>query len=184
MDTDEDVTVAEFERLELAASEEVTVELINGRVYVAPMADGEHSEFISQVDEQIRAYRPELRLFHSPGLTIPADRACRARPDGAIAPSGYFRTQPPWADPAGVAMLVEVTAGRESDADIDRTEKRDAYAQALMPAYLLVDRHRAASTIHWHPADGSYRNTATAVFGCGLRLPPPFDFELDTSVFR
>ncbi|WP_223885850.1 Uma2 family endonuclease [Nocardia colli] len=180
---DADVTLAEFEVLERASSEEVDVELINGSIYVVPVPDGDHVEFTSIVGDQIRDHCPEWRLFSEVGVRIPAYRESRARVDGAIAPRGYFRDQPSWSDPAGILMIVEITSGRERDAGVDRVEKRDAYAQADLPAYLLIDRHRADMTVYWEPADGEYRHTATVKFGAALRLPKPFEFDLDTSEF-
>ncbi|WP_433579286.1 Uma2 family endonuclease [Nocardia brasiliensis] len=180
---DADVTLAEFEVLERASSEEVDVELINGRIYVVPVPDGEHDEYAGTIGDQIRDHCPDLRLRHERGLRIPAYREGRARVDGAVVPLGYFRNQPPWSDPAGVLMILEITSGRPRDADVDRIEKRDAYAQASIPAYLLVDRHHAEVTIYWEPVEGAYQHVSTAKFGSALRLPPPFDFDLETSEF-
>ncbi|WP_069166167.1 Uma2 family endonuclease [Nocardia altamirensis] len=180
---DADVTLAEFEVLERASSEEVSVELINGRIYVVPAPDGDHDVFAVYVGDQIRDHRSDLRLFQERGLAIPAYRSGRARPDGVVAPRDYFRNQPPWSDSAGVLMLVEITSGRERDADVDRTEKREAYAQGSIPVYLLLDRHRAEATVFWEPADGEYRHHETAKFGAPLRIPKPLDFDLDTSEF-
>ncbi|MFD9485581.1 Uma2 family endonuclease [Streptomyces sp. NPDC059991] len=78
-------------------------------------------------------------------------------------------------------MVVEVTSGRESDAEVDRVDKRDAYAQAALPVYLLVDRHRGEVVVHWDPQNGHYRHESTATFGAELALPAPFSFDLDTS---
>jgi Uma2 family endonuclease len=77
--------------------------------------------------------------------------------------------------------LVEVTSGGEKDADVDRVEKRDAYAQAALPVYLLVDRHRGEAVVHWEPEGGRYQHSQKAVFGAKLGLPEPFGFDLDTS---
>ncbi|WP_167474084.1 Uma2 family endonuclease [Nocardia arthritidis] len=179
---DFEVSVADFERLERASSDEVNLELINGRIYVAPVPDGEHDEFIADIGEQIRNNCPELRLLPERGLLIPAYREGRARVDGAVAPRGYFRDQPPWSDPAEVSMVVEITSGRERDADIDRYEKRYAFADASIPTYLLVDRHKAEVTIFWEPREGDYIEKLSAKFGAPLSLPEPFKFDLDTAV--
>ncbi len=79
-------------------------------------------------------------------------------------------------------MVVEITSPDE-DSDVERIEKRDAYAQASIPAYLLVDRHHADVTIYWEPVEGAYQHVSTAKFGSALRMPPPFDFDLETSEF-
>ena len=176
-----DVTIVEFEAFDASVPEGIHVELIDGRVLVSPAPDGDHDEDAVSVGGQVRAHHPDLWLYQARGLAVPAYRAGRARVDGAVAPVGYFRGQPSWSDPAGVLMVVEVTSGREQDADVDRIDKRDAYAQAGFPVYLLVDRHRGEVVVHWDLADGRYRHEARAVFGAALALPKPFGFDLDTS---
>lgn len=78
-------------------------------------------------------------------------------------------------------LVVEVTSGREVDAEVDRVDKRDAYAQAALPVYLLIDRHRGEAVVHWDPEGGRYRHASRAAFGAKLALPEPFGFDLDTS---
>lgn len=179
---DADVSLAEFEVLERASSEEVSVELINGRIYVVPVPDGERDEFAATIRNQILS-STGLEFFHERGLRIPAYREGRSRVDGAVAPRGYFRAEPSWADASGVLLIVEITSGRDRDAEVDRVEKRDAYAQAAIPVYLLVDRHHGEVTVFWAPDHGQYTQQATAKFGAPLHLPAPFDFELDTAEF-
>ncbi|MBC2904985.1 Uma2 family endonuclease [Streptomyces cupreus] len=176
-----EVTLEEFEAFDAVAPEGLHVELINGRVLVTPAPDGDHDENVMAIGDQVRAYDPELRMYQERGLVVPAYRAGRARVDGAVAPVGYFRGQPSWADPVGVLLVVEVTSGSQKDADIDRVDKRDAYAQAALPVYLLVDRHRGEVVVHWDPEGGRYQHSEKAVFGAKLRLPDPFGFDLDTS---
>ncbi|MEV0030275.1 Uma2 family endonuclease [Nocardia sp. NPDC050793] len=180
---DADVSLAEFEVLERASSEEVSIELINGRIYVVPVPDGEHDEFAAEIRNQILRGSTGLEFFHERGLRVPAYREGRARADGAVAPRGYFRAEPSWADPSGVLLILEITSGRDRDAEIDRVEKRDSYAQAMIPAYLLVDRHYGEVTVFWAPGEGRYTQQATAKFGAPLHLPAPFGFELDTAEF-
>ncbi|MDT0377660.1 Uma2 family endonuclease [Streptomyces sp. DSM 42041] len=181
--TDAEISLAEFESLEKAAPDSLHVEFIGGRIHVTPAPDGDHSEASRTVASQIISRRPDLWLYEKRGLAVPAHRAGRARVDGAVAPVGYFRGQPSWADPTGVLMVVETTSGCEADARVDRVDKRDAYAQAGLPVCLLVDRHRAGAVVHWSPAAGRYQHQSRAAFGTTLRLPGPFDFDLDTAEF-
>ncbi|WP_019056668.1 Uma2 family endonuclease [Streptomyces prunicolor] len=176
-----EVTLEEFEALEAAAPESLHIELINGRVTVTPAPDGDHDENVMSIGDQVRVHDPGLRMYQERGLAIPAYRAGRARVDGAVAPLGNFRGQPSWADTSAVLLVVEVTSGSEKDADADRVEKRDAYAQAALPVYLLVDRHRGEVVVHWEPKGGRYQHSQKAVFGAKLGLPEPFGFDLDTS---
>ncbi|MDI3421326.1 Uma2 family endonuclease [Streptomyces luteolus] len=176
-----EVTLDEFDVMDAAVPEGLHVELIDGRLLITPAPDGDHDENVRSVADQVRARHPGLHTYQARGLAVPARRTGRARVDGAVAPLGYFRGQPSWSDPSGVLLVVEVTSGREQDAEVDRTDKRDAYAQAGLPVYLLVDRHRGEVVVHWDPEGGRYRLRSEAVFGAKLALPEPFDFDLDTT---
>jgi Uma2 family endonuclease len=175
------VSMEQFDAVVNALPEDFTAELIDGRIIVAPTPDGDHNEDVMSVSDQIRTALPDLRLYPECGLAVSAYRQSRARADGAVAPRGYFRGQKSWADASGVLMTVEVTSGSEKEAEVDRVEKRDAYAAAGIPIYLLVDGHRGEVVVYWKPASGRYTHNAAAVFGEKLQLPEPFNFELDTS---
>ncbi|MFG2145140.1 Uma2 family endonuclease [Streptomyces sp. NPDC048696] len=176
-----EVALEEFEAFDAAAPEGYHVELITGRILVSPAPDGDHSEASRVVARQVIRHHSDLWLYEERGLAVPAYRAGRARADGAVAPEGYFKGQPSWSDPSGVLMVVEVTSGSEEDANVDRIDKRDAYAQAGLPVYLLIDRHRGEAVVHWDPENGHYQHASTAAFGAKLALPEPFGFDLDTS---
>ncbi|MGH3309544.1 MAG: Uma2 family endonuclease [Streptomyces sp.] len=179
--TDAEITLAEFEALEQAAPDNLHVEFIGGRVHVTPARDGDHSEVARTVATQIISHRPDLWLYEERGLAVPSYRAGRARADGAVAPVGYFKGQPSWSDPSGVPLVVETTSGCEGDARVDRLDKRDAYAQAEIAVYLLIDRHKSETVVHWSPANGRYQHESRAAFGAELQLPEPFNFALDTT---
>lgn len=175
------VSIEEFDSLVDALPEGFTAELINGRIIVSPPPDGDHNENVVYIARQIHASTDGLQLSQEPGLAIDSYRGGRARPDGVVAPFGYFRGQPSWAEPSGVLLVLEVTSGREVDAEVDRTEKRDAYANTEIPVYLLLDRHRRQVVVHWAPSGGQYTHQSSVVFGEKLSLPAPLDFELDTA---
>lgn len=175
------VSVDQFQAVDEVLPEDFTAELINGRILVVPAPDGDHDEDVISAARQIHAERPDLQLYQERGLAVGAYRSGRARADGAVAPRGYFRGQKSWADASGVLLVLEVTSGTEADAEVDRVEKRDAYAATGIPVYLLVDRHRQEVVVHWRPVDGRYTHQSSAVFGEKLALPEPFGFELDTS---
>lgn len=178
-----EISLAEFEALEKAAPDSLHVEFVGGRIHATPAPDGDHSEASRTIASQVISRRPDLWLYEDRGLALPAYRAGRSRADGAVAPAGYFRGQPSWADASGVLLVVETTSGCEEDARVDRIDKRDAYAQTEIPLYLLIDRHRAEAVVHWSPADGRYQHESRAAFGSKLPLPERFDFDLDTAEF-
>lgn len=175
------ISVEQFEAVDRVLPDGLTAELIDGRILVVPTPDGNHREDVVAVADQVRAWAPELRLYQECGLAVEAYREGRARADGAVAPRGYLRGQKSWADASGVLLVLEVTSGTEADAEVDRVEKRDAYAETGIPVYLLVDRGRREVVVHWAPSDGRYTHRSAAVFGEKLSLPEPFGFELDTA---
>src|SRR5699024_3432002 len=108
------VSVDEFDALDDALPEGFTAELVNGRIIVVPAPEGDHNENVAVVTRQIFAARPKLWMYSEAGLAVGAYREGRARPDGVVAATGYFRGQPAWADPSGVLLVLEVTSGRDA----------------------------------------------------------------------
>jgi hypothetical protein len=52
-----------------------------------------------------------------------------------------------------------------------------------VPVYLLLDMQEHTATVFWQPSTQGYVSRLTVPFGERLRLPEPFDYELDTSAF-
>ncbi|GAA2342138.1 Uma2 family endonuclease [Streptomyces cuspidosporus] len=84
--------------------------------------------------------------------------------------------------PDQTLLVVEVTS--DSNGDTDRIVKRRRYAEYRAPLYLLVDRQERTSTLYSEPGDLGYTEVhGPHPFGTPIRLPEPFDLELDTSEF-
>jgi Uma2 family endonuclease len=98
-------------------------------------------------------------------------------PDLAVVPEGI-------ADgdalvPNQTLLIVEVTS--DSNGDTDRITKRRRYAEYGAPLYLLVDRQERSCSLFSEPGELGYtRIDGPHPFGTPLRLPEPFDLELDT----
>ena len=87
--------------------------------------------------------------------------------------------------PQDVLITVEITS--PGNTNVDRQEKLRAYAAGGVPAYLLIDIVRssgATATLYTDPVGGEYQHVVQVPFGETLRLPKPFDADLDTSLFR
>ncbi len=70
----------------------------------------------------------------------------------------------------------------EFDAETDRVVKRKRYAEYGAPLYLLVDRVEKTVTVFSEPGGLGYTRTdGPHPFGTPVRLPEPFDLELDTT---
>ncbi|AUH41411.1 Uma2 family endonuclease [Streptomyces sp. CMB-StM0423] len=165
-----------------AAPQGRRVELIEGQIHVTPPANGEHEEIVSEVADQVRDHRRDLRTYTGIGLVLPgADTKDRVIPDVVVAAKGSFRNDLEWHDPGPVMLVAEVTS--KSTADNDRMRKLRGYARAGIPFYLLIDREAGAAWIHSEPDEGTYARADKARLGLTLVLPEPFGFELDTAEF-
>ncbi|MGA4840963.1 Uma2 family endonuclease [Streptomyces sp. G45] len=184
--------VEEFEAIErtvAAASASVRLEFIDGRIGVKGLPDSEHGEIIAWLRRQCERQRRDLRLYSARhGLTV-EEWQCptgRARPDGSLAPEGYFRGKPDWADASGVFMTVEVTSYDSDTHRRNREVKPGAYAGAGIPVYLLIDRHSRTVVVHSEPDPeaGEYALTQTARFGAKVALPELIGVTLYTAELR
>jgi Uma2 family endonuclease len=177
-----------FERIaEFAAREDETVrfELIDGRIGLKKVTNGNHGEIIMWLIRQCMQSRPELNLNPTQGLQVEAYRKGRALPDAVLTPVGHFTGQGDWADPEGVLMAVEVTSYDSDTHNRDRVEKPRAYAEVGIPVYLLIDRDYLSVVVHSHPdPEDGYRVTHTVKFGEKVTLPAPVGIDLDTEELK
>ncbi|MFF3461781.1 Uma2 family endonuclease [Streptomyces sp. NPDC002619] len=183
--TSSQLSVDMFERIaEFAAREDETVrfEFIDGRIEVKKVTNGSHGEIAMWLVFQCKQARSDLTLNTTgQGLKVEAYRNGRARPDAVLAPVGHFNGQGEWADPEGVLMVVEITSFDSDTHKRDRVEKPQAYGEAGIPVYLLIDRDRMKVVVHSDPDPRiGYRDVHMAELGEKVVLPGPVGFELDT----
>lgn len=178
------MSVDEFEELARRAPEMVRLEFISGKVQVKSVRDGNHGEIVKWLQKRCMQFRPELWLYAEQGLCVDMYRKGRARPDGALAPDDYFVGQGEWSGAEGVLMAVEVTSRDADTEQRDRVEKRDGYAAAGIPVYLLVDRDVSSLTVHAEPEKGEYRSVTIRPFGAVVELPDPVGITLETEKLK
>jgi Uma2 family endonuclease len=81
--------------------------------------------------------------------------------------------------PDQTLLIVEVTS--ESNAETDRVVKRKRYAEYGAPLFLLVDRQEQSITLYSEPGRLGYtRADGPHPYGTIIRLPAPFELDLDT----
>ncbi|EMF01895.1 Uma2 family endonuclease [Streptomyces mobaraensis NBRC 13819 = DSM 40847] len=178
------MSVEEFEELAHAAPETVRLEFINGKLEVKPVPDGDHGAIVMWLLKQCMQQRPELALYPEQGLKAEGYRTGRARPDGALVPEDHFVGQGEWADPDGVLMTVEVTSYDDDTDRRDRREKRDGYAAAGVPVYLLIDRDTREVAVYSEPMKGKYRTRNSYPYGTVVEIPDPVGITLDTGQLK
>ncbi|WP_443072245.1 Uma2 family endonuclease [Streptomyces sp. WMMC1477] len=147
-------------------------------------ADGDHGAIYMWLLRQCMQQRPELDLLPDRGLRVEEYRKGRARPDGCLAPADHFVGSGEWVDPDGALMTVEITSADADTDRRDRTEKRDGYAAAGIPVYLLVDREPGAVVVYAEPEKGRYKSRRTHYYGDTVRLPEPVGITLHTEKLK
>lgn len=82
--------------------------------------------------------------------------------------------------PAELA-LIAVEVASPYNPDNDWTGKVRDYPRMGLPLYLIVDPREKAVTLFSEPTRERYRTRTEREFGDTIRIPAPFDFELDLS---
>ncbi|MBW5482581.1 Uma2 family endonuclease [Streptomyces bambusae] len=176
--------VARFEEVARCEYELVRLELVRGQVCASTGGDGTHGTIVAWLIRQCLLQRPELGLYPGRGLETEADGLGRVRPDGVLAPKDHFAGHGEWSRPHGVLMAVEVTSRDHEAAELDRGAKRDGYAEAGIPVYLLIDRENRSAVVHAEPEDGRYRAVTEHLFGAEVMLPDPIGITLATEALK
>ncbi|MFC3495183.1 Uma2 family endonuclease [Glycomyces rhizosphaerae] len=82
-----------------------------------------------------------------------------------------------------LSLVGELTSPATRDNDLN--EKVAIYGRAGVPVYLLFDMKEQVLTVYSDPSERRGYQTQVAVeFGLSVRIPEPFDFELDTAFKR
>ncbi|MYV98794.1 Uma2 family endonuclease [Streptomyces sp. SID3343] len=157
------------------------VEVDGENITVSPPPVHTHELIVEEIAALLRQAAPKgCGAFTNLGVEI-VSLGRLYIPDLAIVPREDTATP----TPADRALLVaEVTS--QGNAKRDRETKRDAYAQAPVPLYLLIDRWDPAGpsvTLFSEPDRGKYRRFLHIAFGTTIDIPEPFGIELDTSNF-
>ncbi|MGW5101148.1 Uma2 family endonuclease [Streptomyces sp. NPDC004100] len=169
---------------DMAWPEGSKVEIIEGIITVSPSPAYRHNVIAERVQRRLYSVIPEdWGIFQTLSVAVPS-RLGMFIPDLVVTPV----QDRPEADshiPAALAeLVVEVTS--KSNARHDRVSKPAAYATAGIPLYLLVDRWAPGGptvTLYGEPKGDVHRVLSAVKFGDTIKLPEPFDLELDTSEF-
>ncbi|MFJ5261300.1 Uma2 family endonuclease [Streptomyces sp. NPDC088387] len=141
------------------------VEILQGRLTATPPPDGSHALSLTKLGRALdRAGIVEAGYEHVQGigLWLPALPEDFAVPDLSVVDEDFrdAHVKKNYYAPNVFRLVVEVTSSNWSD---DLHTKVECYAQAGIPAYLVVDRKHDEVLLYTEPADGKY--------------PPPQRFE-------
>ncbi|MEU3597361.1 Uma2 family endonuclease [Streptomyces sp. NPDC006798] len=173
---------------ELDVPEGWHAEIAEGQIHVVPPPHAQHNRITAKLQRALLTVLPDdWEIFQTLGIQIVTSEKLYI-PDLVVIPDEVVAAVPAEKNmpvDAGEALLVIEVTSPFNAAD-DRGKKRDAYAQAGIPTYLLVDRfdrHGPTSTVFTEPKNGAYQLARRVPFGDQLHLPEPFDLKIDTSAF-
>lgn len=164
-------------------------EIDHGQIYLLPPPHAHHNGIAAKVQRALyRNLAEDLEICQTLGVHIaPLDKLYV--PDLVVMPSDAVDaveadTNDP-VDAAEALLIVEITS--KGNARDDRTKKYRAYARALVPLYLLIDRFDTRGpvvTLFTEPSeDGTYKHSEQVPFGKAIVLPEPFGTTLETGAF-
>ncbi|MEU6391482.1 Uma2 family endonuclease [Streptomyces sp. NPDC046939] len=157
------------------------MEVTGGVVTVAPSAAPPHHFIAGDLHKALhRAVPAEWGIHQWLPLAVPSHGGMYL-PDVLVVPGKGPRIGGSRAPAAHAELAVEITS--RSDARHERVIKRDAYAAAGIPLYLLVDRFAPGGptvTLYGEPRDGAYSVLAETAFGAAVELPAPFEVTIST----
>jgi Uma2 family endonuclease len=158
--------------------------IFNGSITVTPPPSPPHNLIADLIDDVLRSGRPsDTGILQTLGVRIDAIGKGYI-PDLVVVPRAALVTDEPEISAEHVLLAVEITS--KDNADHDRKAKRWGYAHGHVPLYLLVDRWERPNptvTLFADPENGDYAESVRVPFGKSIRLPAPFDVEIDTSQF-
>ncbi|MFE0135936.1 Uma2 family endonuclease [Streptomyces sp. NPDC059037] len=166
---------------ELDTPDGYKAELIRGKIVVSPWSKLRYKKPMKLLRRQLEPHAPEGHdvdvapfLFSFPGVGRAFGPALH------VADEAAFEAEGRQADGAALSLVAESTS--VSTKDVDWLDKLDTYGR-VVPVYLVLDMQAEEITAFWDPSPKGYRSRTTVPFGEALRVPAPFDFELDTEGF-
>ncbi|MEU3659283.1 Uma2 family endonuclease [Streptomyces sp. NPDC032940] len=151
-----------FEWLEkMPVPEGYKTEIVGGHIFMTPQRDT-HWDIIADIYDQLRAKYPRKRVKSDVRMDYPGHLNGFASDVVALAEGaerdgkGLWRTE-------DVAFVAEVIS--RSTAGNDYGPKKDTYATAEVPVYLIVDPYAGEWHLHTLPKDGEYHCSVSFGFG-------------------
>ncbi|MFJ6562858.1 Uma2 family endonuclease [Streptomyces sp. NPDC091412] len=170
-----------FEWLEqMHVPEGFKTEIVEGGIFVTPQRDT-HWEIILDIVEQLRATYPRKRVKSDVRIDYPGHLNGFASDVVALAEGARKDEKGHWR-PGDVELVAEVIS--QGTARNDYGPKKDAFAAAGVPVYLIVDPYTGTWHLHTLPKDGEYRGVLSLDFGDEIDLnDTPVGLVLKTDEF-
>ncbi|KUL37989.1 Uma2 family endonuclease [Streptomyces regalis] len=156
-----------FEWLEkMPIPEGMKVEIVGGNIFMSPQRQT-HWEIIAAIYDQLRAKYPRKRLASDVRIDFPGHLNGFACDMTAMAERSVKDSKGRWRY-QDVDFVAEVIS--KDTAANDYGQKKDTYAAAEVPVYLIVDPYSGEWHLHTLPKDGKYHNDVSFSFGEDIDL--------------
>ncbi|MEY9873085.1 Uma2 family endonuclease [Streptacidiphilus sp. MAP12-33] len=163
-------------------------ELLDGVIFLSPPPVPDHERIITRLATEVVRHDAKGEFtFWAGGSGLLTESGSGVRPDLIITDTDAFSGARSEYNPVAgepIHLVVEVTSTSTRDQDYRR--KRQIYAEAGIPYYLIVDRQQRICLLHRLPDDGTRaydEPVARVPFGQPLSLPAPLSFDVDTAQF-
>ncbi|MGP4052420.1 Uma2 family endonuclease [Streptomyces sp. 2A115] len=158
------------------------VQIVGGKLVMSPSPRGKHAGVVVRLRRQLESVLPEgLGAYEVSSIALPGEPDDYVTPDLIVLPAEWEEDDDWLADPADVALAVEVISQSEKSREI--RDKADWYAVARVPVLLVVDPRNGTWALHTRPDNGAYQDVLPGKFGESVPLPAPLGFEVATDRF-
>ena len=170
-----------FEWLEkMPIPEGTKVEIVGGNIFMSPHRQT-HWEIIFDIAEQLRTKYPRKRLASDVRIDFPGRLNGFACDIAAMAERSVKDSKGRWRY-QDVEFVAEVIS--KDTAANDYGAKKDTYAAAEVPVYLIVDPYTGEWHLHTMPKDGKYHSDVSFPLGEDIDLTgTPVGLVLKTDEF-
>ncbi|MFG3253772.1 Uma2 family endonuclease [Streptomyces sp. NPDC048172] len=156
------------------------VEILGGKIVMSPTPRGKHAGTVRRIRRQLAPGMPDgTDAYEVSSIAMPDDPDDYCTPDLIVLPVEWDEDDEWLADPADVALAVEVISKSERSKAVDA--KNGWYAAAGVRTLLALDPRGAGSWIlYTRPKEGRYQGVLHGSYGEDIPLPPPFTRSVDT----
>ncbi|MGH3311649.1 MAG: Uma2 family endonuclease [Streptomyces sp.] len=156
-----------FERLErMPVPEGYKTEIVEGTVTMSPQRDT-HWEIILEIVEQLRTRYARNRIKSDVRFDFPGHLNGFAPDVVALGENAQKDAQGRWQH-EDVECVAEVLS--EGTARNDYGKKKQVYALAEIPVFLIADPYAGECHLYTNPKDGGYKSELTVAFGESIDL--------------
>ncbi|WP_416484956.1 Uma2 family endonuclease [Streptomyces sp. CL12] len=160
------------------------VEIIGGQILASPLRDGPHGQVLTELMRSFFSadlHDVDSRVLQGIALWLPTEPEDYAIPDLSLVDADFedHLIENNCYDPVCFRMVLEVTS-RNYRTDL-RT-KVNAYAEAKVPVYVIVDRKHQRLHVLTEPAGSEYANHRVHAPGETVALPDSLGAKVTVDV--